>query len=324
LSPLPIDPLLPEAIARLRERRALVLVAEPGAGKTTRLPRALLDAPWISGEILVLEPRRLAARLAAERVAAELGERAGERVGYETRLERALSPKTRLRFMTEGILTRRLLGDPRLDAVAAVVLDELHERHLATDLSLALLRRLRETTRPDLALVAMSATLDAEAVARFLDAPIVNAPGRTFPVDVEHATKPDDRPLAARVAGAVADAVASPADGHVLVFLPGAREIRLAEEACASLAQRRGLVLRPLHGALPAREQDLAVQPSPTRKVILATNVAETSVTIEDVGVVVDSGLALIASCSPWTGVPALRLSKISRASAMLLAGRGF
>jgi ATP-dependent helicase HrpB len=321
-APLPIDPLLPEAVAACAERRALVLVAEPGAGKTTRLPRALFDATWLEGEVLVLEPRRLAARLAAERVASELGERAGERVGYETRLERAVSGRTRLRFLTEGILTRRLLTDPTLRGVGAVVLDELHERHLATDLALTLLRRLRKTTRPDLVVVAMSATLDAEAVARFLDAPVISAPGRVFPVEIEHATKPDDRPLAARVAAAVADVVSTTDSGHVLVFLPGAREIRLAEEACAKLADRRGLAVLPLHGSLAARDQDRAIGGSEARKVILSTNVAETSVTIDDVGVVIDSGLALVASCSPWTGVPALTLSKISKASATQRAGR--
>lgn len=322
LVPLPIDPLLPEAVAHCAARRTLVLVAEPGAGKTTRVPRALFDAPWLEGEILVLEPRRLAARLAAERVATELGERAGERVGFETRIERAISDRTRLRFMTEGILTRRLLGDPTLRGVGAVILDELHERHLATDLALALLRRLRETARPDLVVVAMSATLDAEAVARFLDAPVVSAPGRVFPIEIEHAPKPDDRTLAAQVAAAVADVVSTSDSGHVLVFLPGAREIRLAQDACAKLADRRGLAVLPLYGSLSPREQDRAVGASDARKVILATNVAETSVTIDDVGFVVDSGLAMIASCSPWTGVPALRLSKVSKASAIQRAGR--
>ncbi len=322
VAPLPIDAVLPEVLSHLEARRRLVLVAEPGAGKTTRLPASLLSVPWLQGHIVVLEPRRIAARLAAERVSAELGERVGERVGYQTRTERAVTERTRLHYITEGILTRRLLSDPTLRGVGAVILDELHERHLATDLSLALLRRLVVGPRSDLVLCAMSATLDAEAVARFLDAPVVSAPGRTYPVDVEHAPKPDDRPLAPRVAAAVAEAVSSTGDGHVLVFLPGAREIRFAAEACAKLAERRDLAVVPLHGSLPPVDQDRALRPSRQRKVILATNVAETSVTIEDVSVVVDSGLAFVAHSSPWTGLPALRLSKVSRASAVQRAGR--
>jgi ATP-dependent helicase HrpB len=314
--------LLPLALAELAARRSLVLSAEPGAGKTTRLPRALLDASWLEGEIVVLEPRRLAARLAAERVAAELGERPGERVGYETRFERAVGPRTRVRFVTEGILTRRLLADPTLRGVGAVVFDELHERHLVTDVSLALTRSLQTAVRPELALVAMSATLDTDPIARFLGAQVVSVPGRAHPVEIVHLERPDNRPLAAQVAAAVADAVAREAEGHVLVFLPGAREIRLAAEACARLAVRRGLRVLPLFGSLSTTEQDLAVRPSPERKVILATNVAETSVTIDGVSAVVDAGLAFEAACSPWSGMPILKLAKIPGASAVQRAGR--
>jgi ATP-dependent helicase HrpB len=322
LPALPIDPRLPELLARLAESPGLVLTAEPGAGKTTRVPRALLDDPRISGEILVLEPRRLAARLAAERVAFELGERVGQRVGFQTRFERALSRDTRVRFLTEGILTRRLLSDPTLDGVGVVVLDELHERHLATDVALALLRRLQRTRRPDLKLVAMSATLDAEAVAAFLGAEAVHAEGRTFPVEVEHAERRDDRPLASRVTSALFDLLSAGLDGHVLVFLPGSREIHLALEACRKLADTHDLDLLPLHGSLSVAEQDRAVRPSVRRKVVMATNVAETSVTIDGVVAVVDSGLALVASHAPWSGMPVLKLGPVSRAAATQRAGR--
>jgi ATP-dependent helicase HrpB len=319
--PLPIDPLLPQAIAAVKRRGALVLSAEPGAGKTTRVPRALLDA-GIEGEIVVLEPRRLAARLAAERVAEEHGSPVGEVVGYETRFERAVGKTTRIRFVTEGILARRLLSSPTLAEIGAVVLDEIHERHLAGDVALAMLRRLRKSSRPDLALVAMSATLEADRVAAFLDAETLHAPGRVFPVELEHEGRADDRPLSARVKSAVRDLVARGADGHILVFLPGAREIRFAEQALAELAAKEDLVVLPLHGSLSVEEQNRAVRPSQKRKVILSTNVAETSVTIDGVSAVVDSGLALVASCAPWSGLPTLTLSKISKASATQRAGR--
>ena len=319
--PLPIDPLLPQAIASVRARGALVLSAEPGAGKTTRVPRALLDA-GVLGEIVVLEPRRLAARLAAERVAEEHGTALGDVVGFETRFERAMSRETRIRFVTEGILTRRLLSNPRLDGVGAIVLDEIHERHLAGDVALAMLRRLKRTARPDLGIVAMSATIDADRVAAFLDADMLHAPGRVFPIAIEHAERADDRRLSVRVAAAVKDLVGREGDGHILVFLPGAREIRFAAEALSELAARANLAVLPLYGSLSVEEQNRAVRPSTRRKVILSTNVAETSVTIDGVSAVIDSGTALVASCAPWSGLPTLTLSKISKASAAQRAGR--
>ena len=321
MADLPIDPLLPALVATLDEAGALALSAPPGAGKTTRVPRALLDHGGFGGDIVVLEPRRLAARLAAERVASELGEPVGRTVGFVTRFERAVSPATRIRFVTEGILSRRLLGDPRLDGTSVVLLDEFHERHLPGDVALAWIARLRATTRPDLRVVVMSATLDLDRVAAFLGAPALRSEGRSFPVDLEHLAVKDERPLASQVASAVKRLI-DEVEGHVLVFLPGAREIRLASETCAAFARERGIDVLPLHGSLSVAEQDRAVRPSERRKIILSTNVAETSVTIAGVGAVVDSGLALVASVAPWSGLPTLKLAKISRASADQRAGR--
>ena len=322
LSPLPIDPLLPSVVEAVRSRGTLVLQAAPGAGKTTRVPRALLDAGAFAGELWVLEPRRLATRLAAARVAEELGEPVGQRVGYQIRFEDVSSPATRVRFVTEGVLTRRLLSDPGLGGLGAVLLDEFHERHLPTDLGLALLRRLRER-RTDLRLAVMSATFDPAPVARFLgDAPVLTSEGRVHPVEIEHLPTADARPLEAQVLAALKRLASKVTDGHVLAFLPGAAEIRRAQDACAEYAERHGFRVLPLHGDLPADAQDRAVRPSSGRKLILSTNVAETSVTIEGVAAVIDSGLARVATHSPWSGLPSLRVQPISRASAAQRAGR--
>ncbi len=321
---LPIDPLLPRLTELLAAGQNLVLEAPPGAGKTTRVPRALLDRGFADrGEILVLEPRRLAARMAAQRVAEELGEAPGQTIGYQMRFEDVGGPRTRIRFVTEGILTRRLVSDPELRRVGTVVLDEFHERHLDGDLALALLRRLQLGARPDLKLIAMSATLDAAPIAAFLgDAPVLRSEGRRFDVEIEHLAQSDDRPLESQVASAVRRLVDEGLDGDVLVFLPGALEIRRAAEACAQVAQRANLLVLPLHGSLPAAEQDRAIRPADRRKVILSTNVAETSVTIDGVAAVIDGGLARVAGHAPWSGLPVLRLAKISRASATQRAGR--
>jgi ATP-dependent helicase HrpB len=322
LTPLPIDEVLPDLVRTLSPAGAsVVLEAPPGAGKTTRAPRALLDA-GLDGEIIVLEPRRLAARLAARRVAEELDERVGETVGYTVRFEDVSSKKTRVRFVTEGVLTRRLVVDPKLDGVAAVLLDEVHERHLQGDVALALLRRLQQDRRRDLRLAAMSATLDAGPIAAFLGCGVIRSEGKRFDVAIEHLATPDDRKLDLQVASAVRSLVNAGLDGHILVFLPGAADIRRALESCAKLASENDLALLPLHGDLSPAEQDRAVGASSRRKVILSTNVAESSVTIDGVVAVVDSGLVRVARHAPWSGLPTTAIEKTSRASATQRAGR--
>lgn len=321
-SALPIDARIQEITSALSKSN-LVIVAEPGAGKTTRVPRALLDAGWAEhGEIVVLEPRRIAARMAARRVAEELGEEPGERVGYTVRFEDVSSRKTRLRFVTEGVLTRRLVADPELTGVSVIVIDELHERSLHADIALAMTRALQETSRPDLRLIAMSATMDAERVASFLDAKIVYVEGRPFDVTIEYAEPGDDRPLPRRVAAGVRRVLREESEGHVLVFLPGASEIRRTMDELVESARSFDVDVLPLHGDLPVAEQDRAVRPSLRRKVILSTNVAETSLTIDGVALVIDSGLARVARHSPWSGLPTLDTLPICQASATQRAGR--
>jgi ATP-dependent helicase HrpB len=316
---LPVDDLLPEFVDSLRWRPNLVIVAAPGAGKTTRVPPALLGI--VSGEVVVLEPRRIAARLAARRVAWEFGQEVGETVGYQIRFEEVVGPRTRLRFVTEGVLTRRLLSDPHLNGVAAVVLDEFHERHLEGDLALALLKRLQRT-RPDLRIVVMSATLDAEPVARYLDGcPIVRSAGTLFDLSIKHlAYSPE--PIEIQVRNAVELLIEAKHSGDILAFLPGAAEIRRAMRACEAVARQAALIVLPLHGSLPAQEQDQALLPASQRKLILSTNVAESSVTVEGVTAVIDTGLARFASYSPWSGLPTLHVGRVSKASAKQRAGR--
>lgn len=310
---LPIDELLPSILA---ERSAnIVIEAAPGAGKTTRVPPALMER----GGVLVLEPRRLAARMAANRVAQELDERVGQTVGYQVRFEDVSSARTQLKFLTEGVLTRRLLSDPELRGVTTVILDEFHERHLDGDLALALLRRLQKTQRPDLRIVVMSATLDAAPIALYLDnCPVFTQNVRAHPLEIEY-TPHSASSLEAQVAAAVEKCVGS---GDMLVFLPGAAEIRRAARALEPLAKRANLLVVPLHGDLSPAEQDRAIGPADRGKVILSTNVAESSVTIEGVRVVIDSGLARVAADSPWTGLPSVEVKRISQASAKQRAGR--
>lgn len=317
---LPVDSLLPDIREHLRTAPNLVLEAPPGAGKTTRVPPALLDLD--DREVLVLEPRRLAARLAARFVASERGEPVGETVGYQVRFEDVSGPRTRLRFLTEGVLVRRLLSDPLLERVGAVVLDEFHERHLEGDLALALLRRLQRSRRPDLRLVVMSATLHAAPIAAYLDgARVLRSEGRQHPLAIEY-TPHSAAPLEQQVAAAVERVLTQEARGHILVFLPGAAEIRRAQTACAPIARRTGIDVLSLHGDQSPEEQDRAVNPGGGRKVILSTNVAESSVTIEGVTAVIDSGLARVAGHSPWSGLPTLTVGRISQASANQRAGR--
>jgi len=305
---LPVDEIVPQIRSELAQSKRLIIEAPPGAGKTTRVPPALVEF----GDVMVLEPRRIAARMAARRVASELGERVGETVGYQVRFEDVSGPRTRLRFVTEGVLTRRLLSDPKLRGVATVVLDEFHERHLDTDLALALLRRL------DLRIVVMSATLDAAPIAEFLGrCPVLRSGGKLHDLRIEY-TPHSPAPLEEQVGSAVERLVREGLDGDVLVFLPGAAEIRRAQRA----VERFGFPVFPLHGDLSPAEQDRAVLPSDRPKIILSTNVAESSITIEGVTAVIDSGLARVAADSPWTGLPSLNIRRISRSSAIQRAGR--
>ena len=284
------------------------------------MPPALLAI--VKGEILVLEPRRLAARMAARRVAHELGEEVGATAGYQVRFEDVGGPRTRLRFLTEGVLTRRLLQDPLFKGVGAVVLDEFHERHLDADLALALLKRLQATRRPELKVIVMSATLEAGPVARFLEnCPVLRSEGKLHPLTIEY-TPHSAAPLEEQVAGALERLLSRGLTGDVLVFLPGAAEIRKAAHAVERTAARAEILVLPLHGDLSPAEQDRAVSPSQQRKVILSTNVAESSVTIEGVTAVIDSGLARVAADSPWTGIPSLHVQRVSQASATQRAGR--
>jgi len=323
VQPLPIDALLPDAVASLRRSPRLVLRAAPGAGKTTRVPAALLDAGLAGNRhVLVLEPRRIAARAAAAYVARERGGALGEEVGYRVRFEERGGPRTRLWFVTEGVFGRLLAADPFLERVGVVVLDEFHERHLQGDVALAVVREVQETVRPDLRLAVMSATLETDALARALgDAAVLTAEGRAFPVAIEYDEEAAaEVHLATRVARALRRILDDP--GDVLVFLPGAAEIRRAAEAIGPLAAARGLDVVTLHGDQPLDAQERALRPGPHRRVILATNVAETALTVEGVTAVIDSGLARVARLEPRHGINVLRVQPISRAAADQRAGR--
>ncbi|MEA2625188.1 MAG: ATP-dependent helicase HrpB [Candidatus Binatota bacterium] len=322
---LPIEAVLGEVLAALRDSSRLVLGAPPGAGKTTRVPAALLDAGLAGpGEVWVLEPRRIAARAAAEYVAAERGGGVGDEVGYRVRLEERGGTGTRLWFMTEGILTRRLARDPFLERAGIVVLDEFHERHLAGDLALGIVRELQETVRADLKLVVMSATLDTESLAAFLEpCTVVTSSGRSYPVEVHHDARPSDGRLSERVRAALVRALGEEDDGgDFLVFLPGAGEIRRAAEAITELTGDRGLDVVVLHGDLPLEGQRRALSRGRRRRVVLSTNVAETALTVEGVTTVIDSGLAREARLDRRHGINHLRVVRVSRASAAQRAGR--
>jgi ATP-dependent helicase HrpB len=317
--PLPVDAILPEIIDSLKRSPNLVIEAPPGAGKTTRVPPALLKS--VTGEVVVLEPRRIAARLSARRVAWEMDEPVGQTIGYQVRFEEAISARTRVRFVTEGVLTRRLISDPALKGVSAVILDEFHERHLESDLALALLKRLQKT-RPDLRIVVMSATLDTGHVAQYLGGcPILRSEGRQFELTIRHLPY-SPKPLEIQVSEALELLLQEEASGDVLAFLPGAAEIRRALRETQGIARRTGLLVLPLYGDLTPAEQDRAITPAPQRKVIMATNVAESSITIDGVTAVIDSGLARVATYSQWTGLPTLQVARVSQASARQRAGR--
>ncbi|AHG91930.1 ATP-dependent helicase HrpB [Gemmatirosa kalamazoonensis] len=323
LPPLPIDDVLPALRDALRGRSSVVLQAPPGAGKTTRVPLALLGEPWVDGRIVMLEPRRLAARAAARHMARLLDEDVGATVGYRVRLDTRVSRATRIEVVTEGILTRMLQRDPALDGTSAVIFDEFHERSLHADLGLALALQTQSVLRPELRLLVMSATLDGERVARMLgDAPVVTSAGRSWPVEVRwRATRPAPREVEAATALTVREAIRTH-DGDVLVFLPGAAEIRRVANLLGGLPD--DVSVRPLHGSMPPEAQDAAIAPSPVgrRKVVLATNIAETSLTIEGIRVVVDTGLARVPRFSPRTAMTRLTLARVSRASATQRCGR--
>ena len=321
----PISSLLPEIRESLAAHPRLVLEAPPGAGKTTQVPLALLDAPWLAGrKIVMLEPRRVAARAAAGFMAKQLGEAPGETVGYRIRFENRVSARTRIEVVTEGILTRMLQDDPTLEGVGALLFDEFHERHLAADLGLALALDVQASLREDLRIVLMSATLDGERLARFLDAPRLSSAGRSFPVQIAHFPARRDEAIEPQARRAIAHALqAHP--GDVLAFLPGQREIarvQAALEADDGVAAQADVLA--LHGELPVEQQSRVLQPSPDgrRRVVLATNVAESSVTLPGVRVVVDVGLAREPRFDPNSGFSRLDTVAIAQASADQRAGR--
>jgi ATP-dependent helicase HrpB len=324
-SPLPIDDALPALTAALRAGTSAVLVAPPGAGKTTRVPLALLDEPWVAGRrILVLEPRRIAARASAERMAATLGERAGESVGYRARFGSKIGRDTRIEVITEGIFTRMVLDDPELSGVAAVLFDEFHERGLDADLGLALALDAQSALREDLRLLVMSATLDGARVAALMgEAPVIESLGRAYPVETRYLGRDPRSPIDRQMTDAVLRALNSET-GSILAFLPGAGEIRRTERALREAVRDPSIDIDPLYGALAPAEQDRAISPAPAgrRKVVLATSIAETSLTIEGVRIVIDSGLARVPRFEPGVGLTRLETVRVSRAAADQRRGR--
>jgi ATP-dependent helicase HrpB len=323
--PLPIDAVLGELSATLARRNAAVLVAPPGAGKTTRVPLVLAGEPWAADrKILVLEPRRLAARAAAERMAKTLGEHVGDTVGYRVRFGSKVSRRTRIEVITEGVFTRLILDDPGLDGIAAVLFDEFHERSLDADLGLALTRDAQEGLREDLRILVMSATIDGARIAKALgDAPVIASEGRAFPVETRYIGRDPAKPIEAQVADAISRALRADT-GSILAFLPGAAEIRRTETRLREAVTAPAVGIYPLFGALDANVQDEAISPAPAghRKVVLATSIAETSITIDGVRVVIDSGLARVPRYEPDVGLTRLETVRVSRAAADQRRGR--
>ena len=324
MNALPIDAVLAELIAAVAHdgtsgQRSVVLQAPTGAGKTTRVPGALLEA--YGGRVLMSEPRRVAARAAARRIASERGARVGDEVGYQVRFDSRVSAASSIVVATEGVILRQLQDDPFLDGISALVFDEFHERSLDSDVTLALARQIQREVRPDLIIVVMSATLVPAPLAEWLGGvPIVRSEGRAYPVATEHLPKADDRRIEAQAAAAVRR-LAAETEGHILVFLPGVGEIRRTEEFLQS-DRTHGLRVLTLHGRLESEEQDAVIRPSEGRKVILSTNVAESSLTIPGVTTVIDSGLARVMRYDPSVGFDRLVLERISLASAEQRAGR--
>lgn len=324
-TPLPIDAVLDDLATALARQSTAVLVAPPGAGKTTRVPLALLDEPWVGkNKIIVLEPRRIAARASAERMAQTLGERVGETVGYRVRFGSKVSRATRIEVVTEGIFAQQILNDPELNGVAAVLFDEFHERSLDADLGLALARDVQAGLREDLRLLVMSATLDGARIAALLgDAPGIESQGRAYPVETRYLGRKPDVPLERQMADAIATALRADA-GSVLAFLPGAAEIRRTQTMLEERVHDAAVDIVPLFGALDASVQDRAIAPSPRgrRKVVLATSIAETSLTIDGVRIVVDSGLARVPRYEPDIGLTRLETVRASRAAVDQRRGR--
>jgi ATP-dependent helicase HrpB len=324
-TPLPIDVVLDELAGTLERNNTAVLVSPPGAGKTTRVPLALLDAPWAKGKkIIMLEPRRIAARASADRMAKTLGERAGDTVGYRVRFGSKISRATRIEVVTEGIFARQILDDPELTGVAAVLFDEFHERSLDADLGLALARDAQMGLREDLRILVMSATLDGARVGKLLgDAPVVESEGRAYPVETRYLGRKIDAQLERQMADAIAAALRAD-NGSVLAFLPGAAEIRRTETFLRERVRDASTEIVPLFGALDAAVQDRAISPAPKgcRKVVLATSIAETSLTIEGVRIVVDSGLARVPRYEPDIALTRLETVRASRAAVDQRRGR--
>ncbi|VXB51019.1 ATP-dependent helicase HrpB [Brevundimonas sp. G8] len=321
---LPIHAVLEPLKAALASGNTAVLAAPPGAGKTTVVPLALLDQPWLEGKVLVLEPRRLAARAAADRMARTLGEQAGGIVGYRTRLQSRIGPKTRIEVITEGVFTRMILDDPGLEGVGAVLFDEFHERSLDADLGLALARETQGLLREDLRLLVMSATLDVVGVSRLLDgAPVIEAEGRAWPVETRYLGRNSSERFEEAVARACLTALGEQT-GSVLVFLPGQGEIHRVARLVSNRLRLPNVDVVPLYGGLDRAEQDRAIEPAPPgrRKLVLATSVAETSLTIEGVRVVIDSGLSRVPRFEPSSGLTRLATVKVSRSSADQRRGR--
>jgi ATP-dependent helicase HrpB len=320
----PITPLLPQIRASLAAHPRLVLEAPPGAGKTTQVPLALLDADWLAGhKIVMLEPRRIAARAAAQFMAQQLGEVVGQTVGYRIRFESKVSAATRIEVVTEGILTRLIQHDPELAGIGAIVFDEFHERHLAGDLGAALALDVQGTLRPDLRLLLMSATLDGERIARWLDAPRLSSPGRSFPVRIEHPSARTQESIEHQLARVARQAL-DENDGDVLAFLPGRREIARVQAVLAQTLVRDDVEVLALHGELSLAEQQAALAPAEpgTRRIVLATNVAESSITLPGIRAVIDAGLAREPRFDPNSGFTRLETVAISQASADQRAGR--
>jgi ATP-dependent helicase HrpB len=335
LVPLPVDDVLPRLLQELSGHGCVVLEAPTGSGKTTRVASAILSAGLADlpdqpgrGQIVMLEPRRVAARAAARRIAWERGVALGAEVGYQVRFDVRIGPETRLGIVTDGVLLRWLQEDPFLEQVSVVVFDEFHERGLNVDLALGMVRRIQQTVRPDLKIVVMSATLAAQPIASYLgNCPIVSAQGSLFPVEVEYLGKPGLPPSVFSPEGEdllvkAVQRAARETEGGILVFLPGVGEIRRATRALESWAELANLMVLPLYGDLPPEQQDRVLAPQPRRKLILATNVAETSLTIDDVTAVVDTGLSRVLHYDEHVGMDRLVLGRISRASADQRRGR--